>query len=197
MSLSDIHNDKVSLIKKNGERIEDIKATVQPKKIFIDRSDILIEPEDLIQRKMTNGSLETYRVIDPVFYEQQGSFPASYQITHQKLGLPEAAKAVQNITYNISGPNARVNNNSTDNSNNVVNINNDLSEAIEALKLEINRLELPIQEKQDTLEVVGAIEAQCKIEKPSKVVVNALINSLPTAASISSIGSLIVSLLPG
>ncbi|WP_351189330.1 hypothetical protein [Shewanella sp. TB4-MNA-CIBAN-0142] len=195
MSFSDMHNDTVSLLKKNGEKFEDIKASVQPKQIFIERSDILIEPEDLIQRKMSNGGVETYQVIDPVFYEQQGSFLAHYQITHKKLGLPEAEKAIQNVVYNISGPNARVNNNSTDNSSNVVNFNNDLSEAIEALKTEVNRLNIPSQEKSEAIEVIDAIEVQCQSEKPSKIVVNALLKSLPHVASLTSIGSLIVSLL--
>ncbi|MBF4260136.1 hypothetical protein EAY18_28165 [Vibrio anguillarum] len=113
----------------------------------------------------------------------------------QKLGLPEAEKAVQSITYNISGANARVNNNSTDNSTNVVNINSDLQEALSALKSEVKRLNISDSEREEAYEVVEAIDAQCQNEKPSKVVVNALVKSLPTAASISSIGSLIVSLL--
>lgn len=92
--------DNISLIKKDGERIDNIKASVQSKKIFIMQSDILIEIGDLIQRKMSNGGEETYEVIDPVFYEKSHGIPAHYQIKHRKLGLPEAKKAVQNITYN-------------------------------------------------------------------------------------------------
>ena len=192
---SDLTNDIVNLRKRNGEITNNIKASVQPDVIFIEGSDVLIETGDLLQRVMGNGAIETYEVIDPCFYEKSVIGSAHYQIRHKNLGLPEAEKAIQQITYNISGANARVNNNSTDNSSNVVNINNDLSESIEALKAEIIRLELSTKEREEAIEVVGAIEEQCKNDKPSKIVVNALMKSLPNVASIATIGSLIVSLL--
>jgi len=105
MPFSELMNDKVSLVKKNGERVEDIKASVQSEQIFIDRSDILIEPDDLIQRKMSNGGTETYQVIDPIFYEKFHDIEAHYQIKHRKLGLPESKRAIQNITVTIQGDN--------------------------------------------------------------------------------------------
>ena len=69
MSLSDILNDNVTLLKKNGKRVEGIKANVQSEVIIIIRSDILIDTGDLIQRNMSNGGEETYEVIDPGFHE--------------------------------------------------------------------------------------------------------------------------------
>lgn len=189
--------DKVTVLKQNGEKYEDIQASVQSKKIFIQRSDILIETGDLIQRKMSNGGIETYEVIDPGFHEGGSIIPAGYQIKHKNLGLPEAEKAVQSITYNLNGPNSRVNNHSTDNSTNVVNENSAITEHIELLRSEINRLVQSTQEKQDALEVVDAIEGQFSSDKPSKAVVNTLISSLPHAGSIASIGSFLVSALSG
>jgi len=197
MPFASMMKDKIQVLKSDGTKSSEMDASVQSKGIYLMRSDFLVEPNDLIQRLMSNGGIETFQVIDPGFHEgASGAIPAHYQMNVKKLGLPEAEKAIQSITYNISGPNARVNNNSTDNSNNLVNINNDLSESIKALKAEINRLELSTQEKAEAVEVVSAIEEQCKNEKPSKVVVNALISSLPRAASIATIGSLIFSLLP-
>ncbi len=64
---SDLMRDKVTVLKQNGEKYEDIQASVQSKKTFIQRSDILIETGDLIQRKMSNRGIETYEVIDPWF----------------------------------------------------------------------------------------------------------------------------------
>lgn len=197
MPISSLLKDNVSLLKKNGERVDNISASVQSKKIFIQRSDILIETGDLIQRKMSNGGEETYEVIDPGFHERHGSIAAGYQMTHKKLGLPEAEKAVQNITYNISGPNARVNHHSTDNSTNVVNINSDVSEHIAMLRAEIERLLSDTQEKQEAFEVVDAIEGQFTAEKPSKAVVKTLLASLPSAGSIASIGSFLLTCLGG
>lgn len=196
MPFSDMMKDKIQVLKPDGTTSPEMNASVQNKGIYLMCSNFLVEPHDLIQRVMSNGGMETFKVIDPGFYEGiGGSIPAHYQMKVQKLGLPEAEKAVQSITYNISGANARVNNNSTDNSTNVVNINNDLQEALNALKSEVERLNISDSEREEAYEVVEAIDAQCQNEKPSKVVVNALIKSLPTVASISSIGSFIVSLL--
>ena len=199
MPFSDMMKDKIQVLKPDGTTSPEMNASVQNKGIYLMCSNFLVEPHDLIQRVMSNGGMETFKVIDPGFYEGiGGSIPAHYQMKVQKLGLPEAEKAekaVQSITYNISGANARVNNNSTDNSTNVVNVNNDLQEALNALKSEVERLNISDSEREEAYEVVEAIDAQCQNEKPSKVVVNALIKSLPTVASISSIGSFIVSLL--
>lgn len=196
MPFADMMKDKIQVLKSDGTKSQEMNASVQDKGIYLMRSDVLVEPSDLIQRVMSNGGTEIFQVIDPGFYEGSGgTIPAHYQMKVKKLGLPEAEKAIQSITYNISGSNARVNNNSTDNSSNVVNIGNDLFESIDALKVEIGRLELSAKDKEEAMEVVEAIESQCKNKKPSKVVVNALINSLPTAAEVASIGSLIVSLL--
>lgn len=196
MTFSDMLNDNVTLLKKNGDRVEGIKASVQSKKIFINCSDILIETGDLIQRKMSNGGEETYEVIDPGFHESFGSIEAHYQMTHRKLGLPEAKAAVQSITYHISGPNARVNNHSTDNSVNTVNVNPDVAEHISMLRHEVRRL-LPDKEQQPALEVVDAIEGQFESSSPSKVVVKTLLGALPSAGSIASIGSFLLSALGG
>lgn len=196
MTFSDMLNDNVTLLKKNGDRVEGIKASVQAKKIFINRSDILIETGDLIQRNMSNGGEETYEVIDPGFHESFHGIEAHYQMTHRKLGLPEAKAAVQSITYHISGPNARVNNHSTDNSVNTVNINPDIAEHISMLRQEVKRL-LPDQEQKPALEVVDAIEGQFESSAPSKAVVKTLLGALPSAGSIASIGSFLLSALGG
>ena len=195
MSFSDMMNDQLLLRKQSGKVVEGIKSAVTPDVIITERYDVPIESGDLLVRKLPSGLEETFKIIDPGFYQGMSGLSSGYKISYKKLGIPEAEAAIKNITYNIHGHNARVNNNSTDNSNNVVNINNELSESVEALKAEINRLELSAEEKSEAIEVVSAIEEQCKNERPSKVVVSALIKSLPTAASIASIGSLIVSLL--
>lgn len=195
MPLSELMRDTISLLKQNGESIEGIKASVQAGRVFIQRSDILIEPKDLIRRRMSNGGEETFEVIDPGFHEGLGSISAGYQVIVRKLGIPEAKQAVHHITYNISGPNARVNNNSTDNSSNVVNMNPDIHEHITALRAEVERISLSAQEKHEALEVVDAIEGQFETGRPSKTIVRTLINALPSAGSIASIGSFLLSIL--
>lgn len=192
---ADLHRDTVTILKKNGEKHENVKASVQAKRIFIKGSNILIETDDLIQRKMTNGAIETYRVIDPGFHEGGSLIPAGYQITHKNLGLPEAEKAVQNITYNFSGHNARVNNDSVDNSTNVVQADSTVTEHIKALRQEVNRVVESESEKKETLEIVDAIEGQFESESPSKAVLNSLCSALPQAGRIATIGSFLISAL--
>lgn len=195
MPFDDLMTDTVKVLKQDGEIFSDIKSSVQKDKIFIQRSDILIETGDLIQRSMSNGAEETYKVIDPGFHEKFHSIPAGYQMDVVKLGLPEAKAAVQHITYNISGTNNRINQNSTDNSVNVVNSNPELQEHIAALRSEIDRLVFPKEDQIASYEVIDAVEAQVESGKPSKTVVKTLLNGLPNAGSIASIGSFIVSLL--
>jgi hypothetical protein len=161
----------------------------------MDAGKLLIESGDLIQRRMSNGAEETYRVIDPGFYEAFGGIPANYQIEVQKLGIPEAKHAVQSITYNITGNNARINQNSVDNSTNVVNLDAHAMHHIAALRSEIDRLLLPDEEKAAAHEVISTVEEQLKSGKPNKSVVTALLSSLPQVANITSIIANIVGLL--
>ena len=128
MVFDDLLTDRVSLIKQDGSVAEGIKASVQKNKIFIQGTDHLIEPRDLIQRKMSNGGEETYEVIDPGFHEKFHGIPAGYQMDVRKLGIPEAKSAIQNITYNVTGHNARINQNSVDQSVNIVNVAPDVLE---------------------------------------------------------------------
>lgn len=151
MPLSSLLKDTVSLLKKNGERFDGIKASVQSKQIFINRSNILIETGDLILRRMSNGGEETYEVIDPGFHERHGAIAAGYQISHKKLGLPEADKAIQNVTYNINGANSRINNHSIDNSINISNFNPDIVEHIAMLRSEIEKIINKPEEKKRLL----------------------------------------------
>jgi hypothetical protein len=155
---------------------------------------LLIEPGDLIQRRMSNGAEETYRVVDPGFYEALSGIPAGYQLEVQKLGIPEAKQAVQSITYNITGNNARINQNSVDNSTNVVNIDARAIQYIAALRSEVERLQISKEEKVAAHEVIETVEEQFKSGKPKKTVVSALLNSLPHVANITSIITAIMGL---
>ncbi len=95
----------------------------------------------------------------------------------------------------MTGPNARVNNNSTDNSINIANINQDVVEHLVLLRQEIGRLVTSEEEKKDALEVVDAIKGQFESNAPSKAVVKTLVSALPHVGSIASIGSFLLSVL--
>ncbi len=195
MPFSDLMNDTIDLLKKDGTRVVDLKASVQRTKIYMDAGKVLIESGDLIQRRMSNGAEETYRVVDPGFYEAFHGIPANYQMEVQKLGVPEAKQAVQSITYNITGNNARINQNSVDNSTNVVHIDARAAQYIATLRSEIDKLQLLEEEKAAAHELVSTVEEELKSGKPKKSVVSALLKSLPHVASITSIIASILGLL--
>lgn len=195
MSFDSLLTDTVTLLKKTGEKVESIKASVQQNKIYINRPDILIESGDLIHRQMSNGGEETYKVIDPGFNEKFHGIPAGYQIEVNKLGLPEARAAVNNITYNISGTNNRINSNSIDNSINTISSNSEIQEQINSLRNALDELKLTQEEKTESLEVIDAIQTEFNNEKPSKTVVKTLLSALPQAANIATIATFLISLM--
>lgn len=197
MPFADLMNDNVELLKADGTRKPNLKAVVTSGKIVMDANDITIEPGDLVIRRMSNGAEETYRVIDPCFYEAFHGIKAHYQMRVQKLGLPEAKTAVQSIAYHISGNNNRINQNSTDNSSNSVHIDARVSQYIEALRKEIDSLPITSAEKTNAHETVDEIEDSFLSGNPKRVVVSALLKSLPHLANISSIAASIASLLSG
>ncbi|MDF3822845.1 hypothetical protein P3G55_23305 [Leptospira sp. 96542] len=188
--------DTITLYKQDGKIIENIKASVQKNKIFIMRSDFIIEPMDLIKRFMSNGAEETFQVVDPGFHESLGDIPAGYQMEVKKLGIPDSKNAYQKITFNLNGINSRVIQNSVDNSYNS-NISNPeifkrLKE-LKELKTEIENLKLKPAEKQSYFDIVEAVEDQFKSKNPKKAVINSLLESLPNLGNLSSIGSFIIS----
>ena len=62
-----------------------------------------------------------------------------------------------------------------------------------AESLSIEKLNIPDSDKQSAKEMVDAVEDQFGSGRPSRSVVTGLLKALPTAASIASIGSLILS----
>lgn len=194
MAFDDMMNDPIELLKTDGTKKTGLMASVQKNTILMEANGILVEPQDLIIRKMSTGGEETYRVIDPGYFEDSGSFSAHYQMEVRKLGLPEATSAVQNITYNITGNNARVNQGSIDNSTNVVQIDARAIQHVEALRKEIEKLNLSASEKVEANEIIDDVDSAFRSGNPKRSVVTALLKALPQAANIATIVSALASL---
>ncbi len=189
-------NDTIDLLKGDGSVVEGLRASVQGSKIFMKAADLLVEPGDLIRRRMSNGGEETFEVIDPGFYEKHGGIPAHYQMSVRRPGALRSGEVVRpSVTYNIIGPNARLNQNSVDNSTNVAWEHGQALQLVAALRSEIESLEIPLAEREAALEIVGAVEDQVQSQKPSKALVRALLSALPSVASIVSITASLLSLL--
>lgn len=185
MDFLSLCTDTVSVFKSNGEKFDNIPANVQSDLIFIPGIKPLIDSGDLIHRKMSNGGEETYEVIDPGFHEEFYGISAGYQMNVKKLGIPEAQQAIQNVTYNINGNNARINQNSTDHSTNIVNANPNAVELLAALRSELENLNISEDEKQSAVELLDVVDAQMQSEKPSRTVISAMFDALPQVATIS------------
>ncbi|PMC36389.1 hypothetical protein CJ195_16510 [Bacillus sp. UMB0899] len=118
--LSGFDTSKVRLLKISGKVYNDIAAVVQPNMIFVDDSSIPIEEGDHFIRETSNGLEEKYIVLDRGFFETQMGFDAHYQCKVKKEKTIELSRPHQNVIYNLYGANSRVNNHSTDNSSNIV-----------------------------------------------------------------------------
>lgn len=184
--MSILNRDKVNLIKQDGSRADGIIATVAGSDLIVIKGDKhIIDVGDLLTRKLSNGAEETYQVIDPKYYEHTpGASGPHYQLKVKKLGVPEASAAVQNIVYNVSGNNARVNVGSVDNSTNT-NINEMVGEQLEALRKEIANLNLLPTAQKEALEVLDTVEEQFTQGRPKRSIVMALLDSLPKVASVA------------
>lgn len=188
-------NDTIDLMKSDGTKKTGLKASVQKSKVFMAAKGVLVEPQDLIIRRMSNAAEETYRVIDPGFHEDFHGIKAHYQMAVHKLGLPEAKSAVQSVTYNITGNNARVNQNSIDNSTNAVQIDARANQYVEALRNEIDESNLSAQEKAEANEVIDEVDKAFRSGKPKGPVVSALLKALPRVANVASIVSALAGLI--
>jgi hypothetical protein len=119
--------DRVTLIKKDGRRFENLKASVQPKLILTNDANLPIEDGDVFERKLPSGVVESFDILDAGFFHAMAGMPAHYQSKVQKstaksLSMPGGSQVI----YNVTGPNARVNIQSTDSSTNVVNVESTL-----------------------------------------------------------------------
>jgi hypothetical protein len=109
-SFSDLMGDKVNLLKKDGNKFENIQASVQRNKIFTDANPkIPVEDGDVFERILPSGVIEKYLIIDAGYYSGFGGISANYQSQVQKQSVFQNQKENSKIVYNVSGNNASVN----------------------------------------------------------------------------------------
>jgi hypothetical protein len=195
MNFDEFMIDPIELIKGDGTRVPNLMASVQRNAIHLDRSDILIEPGDVIQRTASNGAVEKFEVIDPGFQEAWEGIPAHYQMEVRKLGLPSKPQIANHTVYNVTGNNARINQSSIDNSTNIVNIDKRLAEQVSIIREAIRQSELSDAEKEEASEIASAIDEQVKTSAPKKSVLRPLLKALPDIATISLAAEKIIDLV--
>ncbi|MGR2663118.1 hypothetical protein ACUXVY_16165 [Chromobacterium haemolyticum] len=175
---ADLETDRVRIVKKNGEIFEDIPASVQGKRIYITTNKILIDVGDFIERNLSNGSSERYVVQDPGFHEAFHGIPAGYQMHVQKQGVAPRSNVPGSVHISVTGDNARINHQSTDNS---INFSGDggYAELISKLRREISVSELGKAEKEEAAEVIDVVEQQFSSGAPKAKVVTTLLSAIP------------------
>jgi hypothetical protein len=125
MAMNNLMNNTVRLVKCDGRSFEEIRASVQPGKIFTADAQIPIEEGDIFERDLPSGITEKYRVTDAGFYDAIGGIPAHYQSRVEKFTPLGTTKPPQQVIYNLMGENARINIQSHDASTNVVSVQPD------------------------------------------------------------------------
>lgn len=87
-------NDKLTLIKSDSRKYEEILADVQKNKIFINDISLPIEEGDIIIRELPNGLKEKYIVIDRCLYT---GHLGHYELEVRRDGVHENEKKHTNI----------------------------------------------------------------------------------------------------
>ena len=101
--------------------------------------------------------------------------------------MPTTSSAGNFNIINITGNNARVSNQSVDNSINLQDNNEAVYECIRELRLELGKTELGEEQKRETEDLINEIESQITTGKSNKAVMRALLGSLPKIESITNI----------
>lgn len=122
MLLNNFINDKVTLIKADGQIFKDIPASVQSGLILTQNPSIPIEDGDKFERKLPSGVVERFIVFDTGYHNAFHGIPAHYQSKVKKESAVNSEKSRAQVVYNLIGPNTRVNIQSTDSSTNIVNV---------------------------------------------------------------------------
>jgi len=111
--------DRVRLEKANGEVIEGVVALVQPESVLVEGGKIPFEEGDTIVRTLSNGIVERYLITGATFYGNMPGIGAHHQLKVRKASAIPPLSQGPSITYNVSGPHARVNVGSHDASTNI------------------------------------------------------------------------------
>lgn len=131
MSSRSTYNEKVTLLKINGEKYENIRANVQDDFIFVPGTSVPIDVEDQFLRDLPHGRQEVYKVVNPRYYGRSiGGTAPHYQIDVKKVlknNKESKTKEDSGHAIHVTGNNSPVIINSTGNYINVdtSRINND------------------------------------------------------------------------
>jgi hypothetical protein len=110
--------DTVTLRKADGTVHPDIRASVQNRKICLFDVALRIEAGDKFVRPLPSGQVEEFIVEEASYSEAFHGIPAQWTVTCRRSNQPPPEP--RSVTYNVNGPNSRINVQSADHSTNIV-----------------------------------------------------------------------------
>ena len=156
-----LRNEKVTLVKASGERLEGIPALVGDGSIEMPETSLAIEDGDTLLRRLPSGVVEEYEVLDSGYTAGLLALPANYQARVRKK-TAISRQPPRQVVFNVhmTGPNARFNLNSEDLSTNVVDVAPDelfekLKEALTAGVEDLERRRALILQASELAQAVG------------------------------------------
>jgi len=184
MPFADLMNDDVSIFDGKGNLIkENIKSSVQGgKAVHTLGADFPVEIGYFVERKTPSGVIERYKVLEPNYYGNFHGIPAHYQMKVVNVNAIPDPRATSMVTTITATGNARVYQQSVDNS-----INNyssyDYKEALNNVKSELLDLDLEPTDQALVAKAIAKITEEIDTGSPNKDKVSAYISLLPTAVA--------------
>jgi hypothetical protein len=155
-------NEKLTIERQDGSRHEGVDALVTAKMILVPDITIPIAPGDVVLRQLPSGLVDRLVVTDPGFHAKVHGMSAHYQVKYRRDGQAPAGSPGYNV--HVSGPNARVNINSTDNSTNSVLYQADMAKLAD----EFSQLRSALLQRANDAEHYVAVGAVAKAEIAAK-----------------------------
>lgn len=184
MPFAELMTDVISVYDEKGNLVkENIRASVQGgKSVHTLGADFIVDVGYFVERKLPNGLIERYKVLQPNFYNDFHEIKAHYQMKVVNVkAIPDPTKSSTINTIHASG-NARVYQHSTDNSTNSYS-SYEYKEAIGKIKSDILDLDLDPVDQALTTKAVSKLAEEVESGTPNKDKISAYISLLPAAVS--------------
>jgi len=162
MSVASMCREIITIVKQDGNIIENVKAMVQSGKIIIPDGKLPIEEQDIIYRSLPSGLVESYVINDRGYIAGISGIEGFYQalVTKENTIKQDQYQNIINV-YNLHGENSKVNVNSIDNSVNMIKDNKEVFDKL------ISIINEQSDEKIRNQAIALAIELKENIGKPS------------------------------
>ena len=133
--MREMFTDKITVLHVDGSKHENVRASVQRKKIYSDDMNVPISENDVIERVLPNGKIETLLIEDVFVSPGFHSIPPTYEIEYKRATTQRRQSLTPTVNVRVSdSPQAHVNVQSSDRST-TINV-----EQNEELFAEIRRL---------------------------------------------------------